>query len=126
MQKNNITIEEIRKKQGFTELQTDPLRCQELQCDINSRTHLRNLTIKTKTTIDDHPQVSNGIHHEISSVLKNKLDSTMPTAEFEINIACDLWGLSNNPFSPDYREIAAKSSLSAEIISSKSFLSPDK
>jgi hypothetical protein len=31
MRKNNITVEEIRKKQGFTELQSDPLRRQELQ-----------------------------------------------------------------------------------------------
>jgi hypothetical protein len=50
---NNITIEEIRKKQGFTELQSDPLRFQEqelqqkqsVQCGINPRTHLRNLKI---------------------------------------------------------------------------------
>jgi hypothetical protein len=62
----------------------------------------------------------------IASILKNKLGSIMPTAEFEIRIACDMRGLSNNPFSADHREIATKSSLSAEIISFKSFLSPDK
>jgi hypothetical protein len=53
--------------QGLTELQSDPLRRQELQqtqsveYGINSRTHHRSLTIKTKTTMEDHPQVSNSI-----------------------------------------------------------------
>jgi hypothetical protein len=54
-------------------------------------------------------------HHGISYVLKKKLGSTMPTAEFTIKIACDLRELSNNPYSTDHREIAAE--LSAEIIS---------
>jgi hypothetical protein len=104
MRKNNITIEETRKKQGLTELQFDPLRRQELQqthsvqCGINPRSHLRNLT-----TIDNHPHVSNGITPwNLLRIPKNKLGSTMPTAEFEITIACDLRGLSNNPLSADH------------------------
>jgi hypothetical protein len=56
--KKKITVEEIRKMQGLTELLSDPFRRQEPQ---NPRTLFCNLTIKTKTTIDDHPQVSNGI-----------------------------------------------------------------
>jgi hypothetical protein len=126
MQKNNTTVEEIRTKQGLPELQSDPHRRQELQqtqsvmCGINPRTHILNLTIKTKTTIDD-PQVSNGITpwnlHRIQEQTRQL------HAQFVIRIACDLRGLNNNPFSADHREIAAKSSLSAEIISSKSFLS---
>jgi hypothetical protein len=51
MRKNNITIEKIRKKQGQAELQSDPLRFQELQqtqsmqCGISPKTHHCNLTI---------------------------------------------------------------------------------
>jgi hypothetical protein len=52
--------------------------------------------------------------------------NTMPTSGFEVRIACNLWGLSYNPFSVDDRRIAAKYSLSAEIIPSESLLSPDE
>jgi hypothetical protein len=62
------------------------------------------------------PKSVTASHYEISSVPKNKLSSTMPTAEFEIRIACDLRGLRNIPFSADHREIAAKTSFSAEIL----------
>jgi hypothetical protein len=89
--------------QGFTELQSDQFCCQELQqtqsmqCGINPRTHLRKLTIKGSTII-----------------------GTMPTAEFENGISCDLLRLGiNSPFSANHRKIAAKlQPFSAEIISS--------
>jgi hypothetical protein len=44
------------------------------------------------------------------------MESPMPTAEYEIEIACDFWRLSNNTFSADHREIAAQSLLSAEML----------
>jgi hypothetical protein len=80
MRKNNITVEEIRKKQGLTELQSVLLWLQELQyvqCGLNPRTHLRNLTIKSKTTIDDHSLVSNG-NHTMESLPYPKTNHILP------------------------------------------------
>jgi hypothetical protein len=53
------------------------------------------------------------------SVPKNKQGSTTHS-RIRNRLACDLRGLNNNSFSADNREIAAKSSFSAQIISSKS------
>jgi hypothetical protein len=74
-----------------------------MQCGINPGTQLRNLTIKTKPTIND--QVSKGI------TPWNLLSKQEQTRQHHA-----LSRIRNNPFSTDHREIAAKSSLSAEII----------
>jgi hypothetical protein len=55
-------------------------------------------------------------YHAISYIPKNKLGSTIPTAEFKIRITFDLLQrLSNNPFFFNHRENAPKSSLTTKL-----------
>jgi hypothetical protein len=62
-----------------------------MQCSINPRTHLRKLTINTKTIIDDSPQVSHDIRPW--NLLRTQEQTRQHHAHIsEIRIAFDLRG----------------------------------